>query len=197
MKPVKVRETVRSAYLYMNDKLFSSSWSARVGVTIRYSITVGCLWLIMFWQGEEPPVLDMSQMRVTEGVYQCILHTGGKYGPTGPDIVDGVEYYRQFSYIFGIIASTPCTTELNGHIVRMYYLLPNNSNRRFALELIDLKSGRTVGATKNRRFAIYQHDVADKSWLYLSKLGLLLLALRLIFWGKLKNFLNFFLNRRG
>ena len=149
--------------------------------TIRYGIAVGCVGLVLFWSAKEPPVLDMKQMQVADGVYQCLLQAGGKRGgPSGPDIVDGVIYHHDFSYIFGVHAPGACFRELNGRAIRITYLLPINIQQRLALEVLDIQSGRIFGIRKEQKFALYQQQVDNKFIFYLSKFGLILLALLLI-----------------
>jgi hypothetical protein len=162
---------------------------------MRYSVAAGCTSLILFWDAKDPLVLDMKQMQVTEGTYKCIWHSGGKYGPTGPDVVDGVIYYTDFSYLFGLNAPTPCFKELTGHRVRMTYLISNEFERRLTLEVLDLQSGRIFGVTKEKNFALYQEQVESKLAFYLSKLGLLLLALRVTCWSRLKVLIQQLLSR--
>lgn len=177
----------------MNEKSEKPPTTNRAGKVIRFGIAGGCLLLIFLWHAEDPPVLDMMQMRVTEGVYQCIPSPRGR---SGAHIVDGVFYYEHFSYIFGIRPGL-CFTELINHKVRMYYLAPQNATRRLALEVSDLKSGQIFGITKEKKFALYQDDDATKEWFYLSKLGLLLLALRLTCWNRIANFYQSLINRKS
>jgi hypothetical protein len=136
-------------------------------------------------------------MQVTEGVYQCILLDGGNYGKTGPHIVDGILYYGSFSYLWGIHAPGACFSGLNGHQVRMYYLAPPNATRRLALQVVDLKSRHIYGITKEKKYRLYQEEVASKKQFYASKLGLLLLALRLTCWSRIKALLQAIVTRLG
>lgn len=178
----------------MNEKPENQPTMSRVGKVFRYCVAGGCLLLILLWHAEDPPVLDMTQMQVTEGVYQCILYTGGKYGPTGPHIVDGVTYYDRFSYFFGVHAPTPCFKELDGRKVRMYYLPQKKTNRNLSLEVIDLGSGRSFGISKEKMYALYQEEAESKWPFYLSKFGMLLLALRLTCWNWIANFYQKLMN---
>lgn len=145
---------------------------------IAYGVAAACVALIVFWHAVEAPEIDMKQMQMTVGLYDCVWYGGGRSGPRGAHIVDGVPYYNNFTYFFGITPSL-CIKELRGRIVRMYYLAPKNTTRRLTLELVDLKSGARWGLTQEQKYLAYENAIANKWIFYLSKLGLLLLALRL------------------
>jgi hypothetical protein len=181
----------------MSDKPEKPQTTSRIGRAIRYCAAAGCLLVILLWDAKEPPILDMAQMQVTEGLYNCIEHDSGKYSKTGPHIVDGVLYYDTFSYIFGIRSAGICFSQWNGHRVRMYYLAPPNETRRLVLEVLDLESRRIYGIRKEKHFFLYQEQVANKWPFYLSKLGLLLLALRLTCWNTIRAFFQAIVTRFG
>lgn len=167
-----------------------------ISKTIRYSIAVACVGLVFFWNAKEPPLLDINQMQVTEGVYKCSWQEGGKRGgPSGPDVVDGVIYYDHFSYLFGLHAPRACFRELTGHKVRISFLNPTNLQQRLTLEIFDIKSGRIFGVTKEQKFVFYKEQVKSKWIFYLCKFGLLLLALRVTFWDRLKTLFQQSFNR--
>lgn len=81
----------------------------------------------------------MAQMQVTEGIYDCVWTGGGRSGPRGVDKVDGISYYGNFGYFFGITPGL-CVTELKGRRVRLYYLAPKNIDRKLTLELVDMET---------------------------------------------------------
>lgn len=154
--------------------------------TIRYGVTVVCVSLVVFWTAEEPPVLDMAQARVVEGIYNCVWHGGGtRGGPSGAHIVDGQSYYDSFGYIFGVTPGL-CSKELNNRKVRIVYLPSAKPTKPLALEVLDVQSESVIGITKERHFSFYQDQVDNKWTFYLSKIGLLLLALRMTCWDRIK-----------
>jgi len=175
----------------MKNKQSLPPWSSPFAWGLRYALAAACLLALVLWQPAEPPEMDWTKIRVAQGRYQCVWYSGGKYGSSGPDVVDGVRYDTRFSYISGVLPGL-CFKELDGRDVRLYFLPTKDPNRRLTLEVSDLRTGQIFGVTKERHFAIYQKDVASMWSFYLSKLGLLLLAVRLTCWAWLRrNFIKY------
>jgi hypothetical protein len=154
--------------------------------TIRYGVAIVCIGAVIFWDAKEPPVLDMKQMQISEGTYNCIWQNGSKSGTTGAHVVDGLIYYSSFSYIFGL-APGLCFKELDGRKVRIAYFNYGEPRRRLRLEIVDLESKRIFGASNEKMLSTYQTEIKTKLWFYLIKIGLLLLTLRLTCWSTEKS----------
>jgi len=165
----------------MNPSL-AKSFAGCVGWALRLAVVMALGWFTFCWPGKDAPILEFSDIRYADGPYKCILSSGGKYGPSGPDIVDGIEYHGEFSYFFGVHSPAPCVSKLNGHQVRIYYLRPKNYDKYIALELVDLASNQIYGTTRAEAIRVIRHAVEDRTALYLFKVISLILIVRVAFW---------------
>lgn len=149
----------------------------------RYALAVGCLIAALFWQGAEPPVLDMSKVQTSEGFAVCENSSGrGKYGEYK---MDGIKYVRAFSYVFGTGAGgTSCNTSINGHRTKIVWLPIYNNTERLILEVRNMDTNRIYGLTMEKKYELHKESVEDKTWLYVAKFVLFVFALHLAFWDK-------------
>ncbi len=145
----------------------------------RYSLAVGCVLAVIFWQGAEPPVLDMSKMQVSEGIVDCVS-TKGK-NPTVIFKVDNKRYHNGFGYIFGVTSRMSCHDGLNGRIAKVWWL-PVDDNFRLKLEIRDSQTNKRYGLGAEEMFKIYNKEVESRFWFYLTKTALFILASHFIFW---------------
>lgn len=110
------------------------------------------------------------------------ISTKGK-NPTIIYKVDRQRYYEDFSYVFGVTSyAMSCNKELNGRMAKVYWINGNDKGYRLKLEIRDLQTNEQYGAGKERMIGLYQKQVGDKFWFYLTKSALFILALHFIFW---------------
>lgn len=160
----------------------------------RYTLATGCILSSIFWQGVKPPTLDMSKMQVSEGIVDCVS-TKGK-NPTIIYKVDGQRYYEDFSYVFGVTSyAMSCDKALNGRMAKICWIEGDEKGRRLKLEIRDLQTKEQYGIGKERMMGIYQNEIENKFWFYLTKAALFILALHFIFWKRAMVYHNWIDNR--
>lgn len=153
----------------------------------RYALAVGCLIAALFWKGAEPPVLDMSKAQVSEGFAVC-KNTSGR-GIYGTYTMDSIKYVRAFGYVFGTGSGrTSCDTSINGHRTKIVWLPIYNNTERLILEVRNMDTNRIYGLTMEKKYELHKEDIEDKTWLYVSRIALFLLAIQFGFWERANKF---------
>ncbi len=156
----------------------------------RYALAIACLIAAIFWRGAEPPVLDMSKLQTSEGVVEC-KNSGGKRS-TGMYKMDSFIYKEAFSNVFGTGPSGPCFEELNGHMARIVWLPIYDNTERLMFQISDVKTSRIYGLTAEKSYERHKKAIENKTWFYLSKVALFLLALQFAFWERANKFHKLF-----
>ena len=67
---------------------------------IGYAIALACSALLVFWNAAEAPDIDIQQMQVTEGLYDCVWQGGGRSGFTGAHLVAIIHHLANFAFIY-------------------------------------------------------------------------------------------------
>ncbi len=151
--------------------------------TFKYSLSIFCAYVVFFWSGVKPPIVNFNDIKELQGIYMCYV-SGGR-SPSGQEMVDHIRYSSRFSYIFGVEGPGSCFKQINGHLVSIKYIQMNDS--RVLMELKSINDGRIYGNSLERNVKIAVQDVQDKSPIYWVKSIFLTIFIYFLTWKSIKN----------
>lgn len=149
-----------------------------LGKAIRYGIAASCIGVVVLWRGAEPPVLDDKLVSMSSGIVKCKGGPSNK-APGGTYVIDGIEYTGGFGYVLGF-TGTSCDTRLIDQMGIVQWIPIDGGKRRLLLEIKNATTDVTYGLKREMKLSFFKREIKNKTMFYLTKAGLMLLALWLI-----------------